>query len=148
MAGDTFRDAFRAELAAVCNDKAVYWPIRDMVNASTSADLDAGDTGWIALEFLGGSEEQFTTGAPGANLFQENGQVTVRVYAPKAGDVTIRDQAEVYAEAIRVGFRARKFACGDRTVRIDSTAPMGSGEDDAGMWAEAIGLGYEIFNVG
>ncbi|MFO1080860.1 MAG: phage tail terminator-like protein [Reyranellaceae bacterium] len=146
MAGDTFRDAFRAELTSVVSAAGIAWPVRDLINTAENPDASGG---FIAIEFLGGSEEQFTTGAPGDNLFRENGQVTIRVYAPQEGSVTTRDQAERYAEAIRVAFRGRRFACGaDRTIRIDGTQPMGGGQDEAGLWAEAIGLGYEMFNTG
>lgn len=146
MAGDTLRDAFRAELAAVCNTAGVSWPIIDIINAD-DGQPDAGVNGWIAIEFVGGSEEQFTTGAPGSNLFRENGQVTVRVYAPQAASAAMRDQAEAYAESIRNAFRARRFAAGSRMIRIDSTAPLGLGQSDGGLWAESVALGYEIFNV-
>ena len=142
MAGDTLRDAFRSELAAVADQYDVDWPIADLVN--TTENPDAGE-GFIALEFPGGSEDQFTTGSPGSNLFQEIGQVTIRVYAPRGLD---RNTAETYAASLRTGFRARRFTCGDRTIRITSTAPMGDGVDEAGMWAESLALGYEIFNVG
>ena len=34
------------------------------------------------------------------------------------------------------------------SVRITSTAPMGGGHDEAGLWVESVALGYELYNVG
>ena len=62
--------------------------------------------------------------------------------------VTKRDLAETYAAALRVKFRKDRFAAGAGTVRITSVAPMGGGHTEAGLWAEAVALGYEIFNIG
>ena len=42
----------------------------------------------------------------------------------------------------------RRFAAGSRSVRITSTAPMGGGHDEAGLWVESVALAYEIYNVG
>ena len=45
-------------------------------------------------------------------------------------------------------FRMRRFAAGARSVRITSTAPMGGGVNEAGLWVESVALGYELYNVG
>lgn len=144
MAGDPLRDAFRAELEAVCTAASIPWAIKDTLNTNVNPDASVG---FLVLEFPGGAEAQYTFGAPGYNLHQEQGQVTVRVVAPR-GNATDRDLAETYGAAIRSAFRLRRFAVGSRTVRITATAPMGEGEDEGGMWSESIALGYEIYNVG
>ena len=146
MAGDPLRDAFRAQLDAViaAASPAITWLRKDTTNTTQDPDVSSG---YFDLEFPGGSEGQYTFGAPGSNLFREIGQVTIRVCAPLGAN---RDLAETYASQVRIGFRSqtyRSFAVGSRTCRITETAPMGDGEDDAGMWSESIALGYELFNI-
>lgn len=144
MAGDPLRDAFRAELEAVRVATSIPWLVKDTLNTNVNPDAGAG---FLSLEFPGGAEGQYTFGAPGSNLHQERGQVTVRVCSPR-GNVANRDLAETYAAAIRSAFRMRRFAVGSRSVRITSVGPMGEGEDEGGMWSESLALGYEIYNVG
>lgn len=152
MAGDTFRDAFRAELATVRTAASILWPIKDTVNTATqpnppAAGAVAADAGYLELEFMGGGESQYTFGAPGANFHREEGQVTIRVVTKLRAGVTNRDLAETYAAAIRSAFRMRRFAAGSRSIRITSVAPMGGGIEEGGGWVESVALGYELFNV-
>lgn len=144
MAGDTLRDAFRAELASVCAaaSPVVALTIRDTLNTTSNPDASAG---YLEIEFPGGFESQLTFGDPGANFWREGGQVTIRVIAPLG---RYRNTAETNAESIRSGFRGRRFAAGSRTIRIDATGSMGGGHDEGGMWAEAIALSYSVLNTG
>jgi hypothetical protein len=144
MAGDLLRDAFRSELATIRTAASITWVIKDTLNTNVNPDASAG---YLELEFPGGAEDQYTFGAPSNNLHREQGQVTVRVVSPR-GNLANRDLAETYAAAIRSAFRMRRFAVGSLSARITSTAPMGGGEDEGGMWSESIALGYEIYNVG
>lgn len=142
MAGDTLRDAFRARLATHRTTAGVSLAIKDTVNTTENPDASAG---YLELEFPGGSEGQYTFGAPGSNLHMEDCQVTLRVCMPLGSS---RDTGEAAAEALRNLFRMDRFAAGSRTVRITATAPMGGGQDEAGMWAESVALGYRVFNTG
>lgn len=152
--GDPLRAAFRAELAVVLSDTpAIPWPVRDLQNttvqpAPAAADADPSAAGHFEIEFPGSTEAQYTFGAPGANLHREQGQVTIRAVTRLRAGMTVRDLAEGYLATVRSRFRMRRFAVGDLTCRITDTAPMGGGEDEAGMWVESLALGYEIFNVG
>lgn len=142
MAGDTLRDAFRTRLATHRATAGVTLVIKDTVNTTENPDASAG---YLELEFPGGSEGQYTFGAPGSNLHMEDGQVTLRVCMPLG---LSRDTGEAAAEALRNLFRMDRFAAGSRTVRVVATAPMGGGQDEAGMWAESVALGYRVFNSG
>jgi hypothetical protein len=147
MAGDTLRDAFRAKLDAIlAANPSIAWAQIDTLNTGIRPDAS---TGYFELEFPGGSEQQYTFGAPGNNLYLEQGQVTLRAVVRQNAGKTERDKAESYIETIRAAFRtAHSFAAGSRTVRITSTGAMGGGQDEAGMWAESIALSYEVFNTG
>lgn len=152
MAGDPLRDAFRSELATVLAvSPAITWPVKDLQNTTIQSEPPAADAtvqGWFEIEFMGASEAQYTFGAPGSNFHQEQGQVTVRVVTRLRAGSTTRDLAEGYLATVRARFRGRRFAVGSLSCRITDTAPMGGGQDEAGMWVESLALGYEIFNVG
>ncbi len=147
MAGDTLRDAFRAELDYVIShaSPAIAWVRRDTLNTGDNPDASGG---YIDLEFTGGDESQFTFGAPGADLHREQAPVFIHVVAPLAASSTDRDMAERYGTQLRTAFRKRRFAAGARSVRITRTAPLHGGEIEGGMWAETVALEYEIYNVG
>ncbi|MFN4018369.1 MAG: hypothetical protein ACK4JB_23740 [Reyranella sp.] len=103
---------------------------------------------YFEIEFTGGSEAQYTFGAPAANLHRERGQVTIRAVTRLRAGTTVRDLAETYLAQIRSAFRMRRFAAGARTIRITAVAPMGGGFDEGGMWVESLALAYETYNVG
>ncbi len=146
MAGDSFRDAIRGALDAILlANPSITWPHKDTLN--TGVKPDAG-SGYFELEFPGGDESQFTFGAPGANDWQETGQITVRAVLRQNAGKTERDKAESYVETIRSAFRGRRIAIGARAIRIMRTGAMGGGQDEGGMWVESIALEYQRFNVG
>jgi hypothetical protein len=91
------RNAFRAELDSIISTVAppIAWVRKDTLNTSEQPDAS---TGYVDLEFPGGGEEQYTFGAPAANLHREEGQVTVRVVTPLRGGQVERDKAEAYAK--------------------------------------------------
>jgi len=126
-------------------DLGIGWPIVDLHNAGENPDVSQG---FVALDFPGGSEDQYTFGAPGLNFWREQGQVTLYVKTRLGAGMTVRNLAESYAGALRSRFRNDRFVAGNGTVRIVSTAPMGGGHDEAGLWVEAVALGYETFNIG
>ena len=146
MAGDTLRDAFRGALEDIVTDNSITWPVVDTVNTDEEIEVSAS-IGAFALEFPGASETQASFGSPGNNFFREEGQVTIRVYAPLTRQ---RDQAEAYAEIVRAAFRSLHTidVSDGRQIRIDATSPMSGGETVGGMWAEAVALAYSVLNSG
>lgn len=146
MSGDTLRDAFRSKLDSILAlNTWITWAAIDTLNTGTKPDAS---TGYFEFEFPGGDEQQITTGAPGYNLFDESGQVTLRAVVRQNAGLTERNKAEVYIETIRSSFRSARFAAGSRSVKITAASSMGGGETEAGMWAESIGLAYQTYNVG
>lgn len=141
--GDPLRDAFRALLATVKTEKSIAWATKDTLNTTENPDASAP---YLELEFDGGSEEQGTFGAPASNLHDEFGQVRLNLYMPLGAE---QAQGEVYARALRNGFRARRFQTSEgRDVSIDAVAPMSGGEAVGGMWVETIALSYRTTNLG
>lgn len=146
MAGDPVRSAFRDRLLAWKGDLGIPWPVVDLVNTGENPDASQG---FLTLEFLGGPvESQFTFGAPGQNLWIEEGQATLYIKTRLGAGTAVRDQAELYGAQLRSRFRGDRFAAGTVTVQITGTAAMGGGQDEGGLWVEAVGLAYRVFNVG
>lgn len=144
--GDTLRDDFRNELDTIlAAHGSITWVQVDTLNAGTHPDAASG---YFDFEFPGGSEEQFSFGAPGSNFWREGGQVTLRVIVRRNAGATERNKAESYARTLRDAFRGRRFGSGSLKIEILTTGSMGGGHDEAGMWVESVALGYRIFNVG
>jgi hypothetical protein len=143
MAGDPLRDAFRALLSTVKTEKSIAWATKDTLNTDDNPDAGAP---YLELAFDGGGEKQGTFGSPGNNLHDEEGQVRLNIYMPLGAE---QAQGEVYARALRNGFRSRQFQTSEgRDVLIDAVTPMGGGETAGGMWVETIVLSYQTTNLG
>jgi|GEM_PF-775704 hypothetical protein len=146
VVGDPLRLAFRDRLVVWMSDLGIAWSIRDLTNAGDNPDVSQG---FIALDFPGGQvDAQYTFGAPGWNLWIEEGQVTLYIKTRLGAGIALRNQAELYGAQLRSRFRGDRFVAGAVTVQITGTAAMGGGQDEGGLWVEAVGLAYRVFNVG
>jgi hypothetical protein len=143
MAGDPLRDAFRTKLQAIIAAAAIAWPFRDTIN---TGDQPPAAGGYVDMEFHGGQEDEQSWGSPGDDRYKETGQVMVRLFPPRN---TGHDTAEVYALALRNGFRGARFAMtGGGSVKITAVSPMGGGFVDAAWWCETIAIQYRVYNFG
>ena len=141
MSGDAVRDAFRSETQTILTALGITWSLIDTFNTTQQPDAASP---FIQLEFGSTEESQYTSGAPGYNLFREDGMVLLAIAAPLGQE----GSADTYAEQIRGRFRERRFAAGSRSVLVTSASPMGGGRVAGGMWIEYVALRYETFNVG
>ncbi len=160
MAGDTVRDLFRDRLATHIRASAgglpAPWgsmpigsvpaglgiPIVDLVNTAEAPDASQL---FVALEFGTRDEQQFTFGAPLANLHREDGMAFVRACARLGKG---RDAAEALVEALRARFRADRFGPAGFEIRITGTTLMAGGMDEGGLWVESLALRFMAFNRG
>ena len=150
MAGDPLRDAFRAKLLAIVGSPPAGsfagWVISDTLNTTEAPDAAVN---FITLRFGPASEQQYSFGAPGANLWKEAGDVYVDFFARLGNG---HDQAEVAALALRNAFRTLgptgfAMTTGQR-VRILEVAPMFGGPVDGAWWCETVAIAYRVFNTG
>jgi len=95
MAGDPVCDAFRAELQTVLGAASIAWPIVDTDDGDDTPD---GSAPYVEIRFEGGSEELAYWGAPGSNLWREDGQVFIDFLVPLG---TNRDAQEAYPVRLR-----------------------------------------------
>ncbi len=150
MAGDPFKDAVRARLAAhrTTLGYTTTWPIKDTDNTSTQPGVPSPtDLGFLELEFPGGPPERpYTFGAPGNNLHDEVGQITLRAVTPLRKN---RDAAETILSGLRGKFRVDRFEiAAGRNIRITGTSPISDGHDEGGNWVASVLLAYQLYNVG
>jgi hypothetical protein len=99
MASKTVVDAVKARLAA--NWSAV--PLLED-NVDTAGPDDGGP--YLELQFPVANERQITVGAPGRNVFREEGAFRL-VLAIRTGDPL--DQALAWIEQLRALFRSKQF---------------------------------------
>ena len=147
MAGDPVCDAFRAELQTVLTAASIAWPIVDTDDGDDTPD---GSAPYVEIRFEGGSEELAYWGAPGSNLWREDGQVFIDFLVPLG---TNRDAQEAYSRSVREAFRDRRFnatfGSDSVEIRIETASPLGGPQGvDGAMTSRGIGLGYRIYNVG
>lgn len=142
MTGDPVRDAFRTEIAAIIAGAGLdaSFPFEELTNTTTRPDAGGG---FVTMDFFGGNEAQMTFGAPGANLWDERGQVFIRVVAPHGAG---HDACEAAALAIRAAFRNRRFTTSEsRQVRTNSGPADGA--HDGARWVETVAVAYRVYNV-
>jgi len=148
MSGDPLHAAFSTHIASELDEcgLALPWTVKDTRN--TGLDPDAGAP-YVDFEITPQPTAQYTTGAPGANLHQEQGQIIIAFTVP-FGDSANQLLAGQYAAALfqRFLYLGRRFTCGDRSVRLFLPVRLGYGENDGGMWIETMAVSYELFHVG
>lgn len=114
MASKTVVDAVKARLAA--NFTAV--PL--LVDNVDSAGPDDGSP-YLELQFPVANEQQITVGAPGRNVFREEGAFRL-VLSVRTGDPL--DQALTWIDQLRALFRGKQFA------GVTTYAPSPAVQDD------------------
>lgn len=149
---DPLHAAFLAHLKSELDEcgLALPWTVKDTRNTGGDPDTSAP---YVDFEIIPTPVDQYTTGAPGSNYHQEQGQITIRWKIPFGGIVNGVDHqalAGTYANALLVRFlyAGTKFPVGSRTCRLFSPLRMGLGEDDGGMWIETMAVSYEQFLIG
>jgi hypothetical protein len=138
MSSKPVRDAVTAYLAA-------NWLTTPIVDVSNVFPTPPSLEPWIAVQFVTGSEEQASLGAPGNNLYRESGTLFLHVIVPAGtGDALCLE----YAETLRTLFRSARFD-GVHCLGADppNTEPGASVVGDDGAWfgaSFAVDYEYDI----
>lgn len=153
MAGDPLHAAFLAYLTSELDEVGLALPWRIIDTRNTGQDPDA-TTPYVDFEITPQPTVQYTTGAPGSNLHQEQGQIIIAFKVPFGDTIDVTNHQDLAGEHAYALFRRwlssnyNRFICDSRQVRLFSPLRLGFGEDDGGMWIETMAVSYELFHVG
>ena len=100
MASKTVIDAVKARLAA-------DWTLCEVIVDNVTAQGPADGSTYLALQFPVANEQQITIGAPGHNVFREEGAFRL-VLSVRTGDPL--DLALDWLDQLRAIFRGKQFA--------------------------------------
>jgi len=150
--GDPVCDAFRTKLQDILDNAVppITWLVEDTDNGTAAPDPG---TPYIQIRFEGGgTESRFTWGAPGADFFEEIGDVFIDFLVALGGG---REEQERNAHTVRTAFAslAHRFfytsvASGSLRIEITNASPLGAAQGvDGAMSSKTIGLSYRIYNV-
>jgi hypothetical protein len=130
-AQDALRDHFRAGYTVR--------PYVETVNANPKAS-DRPESGFVSMEFLGGSEEMVSFGSPGNNRYRRQGFCRAHVYLPAGTSPLDAESAAVDVAAV---FRAARIPIdGTRTIRIYGVDPAQFGPAEGRFFRATIDFEY------
>lgn len=93
---------------------------------------------FVVLEFPGGAAEQITVGAPGNNVFREDGAFMLHVMVPSGSGASL---ARIYADQLATIFRAQTFG----GVRCWAPFPPHESDRSNGTaWGVSWGTPYQF----
>lgn len=123
MARKAVVDAFAARLASVWTTT----PIREM-NATAKTPLDG--SAFVMLQFWVTDERQMSIGAPGNNVFREEGEALIKIFVPRGSGLgTMLD----YADTLAGHFRSKSFG---GVLTHEVTGPSYDDDNDNGAYFE------------
>lgn len=134
MASKAVMDAVRARLVANWTLCPVVYP-----NEVGTAPADTSEV--LYLQFPVASEEQITVGAPGNNVFREEGAIRFVLEIPRGQGV---DAWMPWIEELRALFRGRQFT--PVTTWAPSPAILDDRNDDGKFWSLSFAVPY-IANI-
>lgn len=122
--------ALAAVVAAVETHLAAHWsrcPVRGFADAEQTPPDDA--TAFIAIQYPFSQTDQITIGAPGANVFREEGGVRLVLNIPR--DKNGRADALPWADELAALFRGKHFPASGAMLGMTTHAPSSPVIDDA-----------------
>lgn len=114
------------------------WTATPIQTSNVVEDLPEPPAAFIALEFPGGGAEQITIGAPGANLFREDGAFMLHVFVPLGAGAAV---ARGHADTLAAIFRAQSF---DGVRCWAPFPPQESATSDGNYWGLSFGVPYQF----
>lgn len=137
MASAAVMTAVRARLDALWTRTPVRYP-----NDATSPDglqVPAAKTPFLMVQYPVATEDQITIGAPGSNVFREEGAIRLVLQIPRGAGV---DEFSGWIDELRAMFRARQF--GGVTTFAASPAVLDDRNDAGSYWALSCAIPYQF----
>lgn len=131
MASTSVMSAVRARLAS-------GWSRCPVVHPNEDGQVPAGSGPWLAVQYPVATEDQITVGAPGANVFREEGAIRFVLFIPRGAGVA--DYA-AWMDELRALFRSRQFS---GVTTYAASPPVLDDRADAGkFWALSCAVPYQ-----
>jgi hypothetical protein len=120
-----------AVMAAVEARVATYWS-GAYVSLNVTGDAPADGTAFLTIQFPLANAEQISVGAPGANIYREEGGIRFVYAIPRGQGVTYH---QGLLEALLAYFRGAKFSSGGVNVKTWApTSPVFDDSNDNGKY--------------
>lgn len=131
MASASVMAAVRARLASGWSHCPVVYP-------NEEEQVPASAPAWLAVQYPVATEDQITVGAPGANVFREEGAIRFVLFIPRGAGV---DDFAAWMDDLRALFRARQFS---GVTTYAASPPVLDDRADAGKhWALSCAVPYQ-----
>lgn len=138
MASAAVMSAVRARLDALWTRTAVRYP--NVSDATAGLQAPADNAPFLAVQYPVSTETQITVGAPGENVFREEGVIRFVLQIPRGAGV---DEYAGWLDAdLRPAFRGKQFA-GVTTYAV-SPAVLDDRNEDGGYWALSCAVPYKF----
>lgn len=99
----------------------------------------AGTDPYLLIQYPVATEEQITVGAPGANVFREEGVIRLVLYIPRGAGV---DDYAAWVDELRSLFRAGQF--GGVTTFAASPPILDDRSDTGKYWSLSCAIPYQF----
>jgi hypothetical protein len=133
MASKLVMDAVEARLATAWTHTVIVTP-----NTNAGAPPDGG--AFLSVQYPVASEEQMSIGAPGANVFREEGVARFIIHVPTGEGRTGWDEK---VDALRAAFRGKVLDDDGHIRTYEASPPIANDENDEGnYYAMSFGVRY------
>lgn len=130
MASAAVIAAVKARLDAFWTHTDIFYPNEEQQVPSTGS--------WLLVQFPVANEDQITVGAPGSNVFREEGAIRFVLRIPRGRGLT---DYSGWVDDLRAHFRGRQF--GGVTTYAASPPVFDDSSEDGKSWALSCAVPYQ-----
>lgn len=136
MASAAVMAAVRARIEALWSRTPVRFP--NELDAVAGAQAPADGSAFLIVQYPVAVEDQITLGAPGSNVFREEGAIRFVMQVPYGAGL---DTYAEWLDELRALFRGKQFD--GVTTYAASPAISDDGNDDGNFWALSCAIPYQ-----
>lgn len=140
MASAAVMAAVRTRLGSEWSRTDVRYPNEQDADTGLQAPVDGSP--FLAVQYPAALENQITVGAPGNNVFREEGAIRFVLQIPRGAGVT---EYAGWLDELRASFRGKQF--GGVTTFAPSPSVLDDRSEDGNYWALscAVPYWYDLF---
>ncbi|TDR89108.1 phage tail terminator-like protein [Enterovirga rhinocerotis] len=131
--------ARKAVVDAVAGHLAANWTRCPIIGPNETGDADPAGGPFLSVEYPVATESQISTGAPGANIWREEGVFRLLLHVERNAGV---DLILTWADELAALFRGRRLAEHIQCWAVMSPR-LDDDSDERGYYQSVIAVGYE-----